>query len=46
MLNLLFQHSNGLAQEVYEIHFLKGPHGIVDQVSWSAGKGPFVNVCF
>ena len=32
MLNLPFHHSNGLAQEVFEVHMLREPHGPLKQV--------------
>ena len=36
-LNLPLQHSNGLSQEVHEVHVLEGPHGSLKQVDWSVG---------
>ena len=49
MLNLLFQLSNGLDQEVHEVHTETRPHGPLEQVNWIAKKpdstlGPFLKV--
>ena len=38
MLNLLFKHSQQLAPNVNEIFSPHGPHGLLEQVNWSAGK--------
>jgi hypothetical protein len=29
---------NGLAQEVHDVYMLREPHGLLEQVHWSAGK--------
>ena len=38
MLNLLFQNSSELAQEVYEVYVVKGRHGPLEQVDWWTRK--------
>jgi hypothetical protein len=38
MLNLLFQNSSELAQEVYEVYMVKGHHGSLEQVDWWTRK--------
>ena len=38
MLNLLFQHSNQLSQEFYEVHMVRKCHETFEKVDWSAEK--------
>ena len=35
---MLFQHSNGLDQEVHKVHMVRGPHGGLELDHWSAVK--------
>jgi len=41
MLSLIFEYSNGLAQEVHEVHMMREPHGTLEKDHWSAKKADF-----
>ena len=46
MLNLLFQHSNWLAQEINEVHMVRGAPGSLEQADWSAEKVDLMRCSF
>ena len=43
MLNVLLQHSNNFAQEIHEVHIVRGPYEPYEQNYWNAaGKASFL----